>query len=55
MPPIVRKTQLETKPPPPANDQPVTVKALADAKRLPLEFLHGLGLHNLPGGGVGTP
>lgn len=35
--------------------QRVTVEALAAAKGLPAEFLKKLGLHNLPGGGVGIP
>src|SRR5262245_60718777 len=33
----------------------LTVAALADAKRLPADFLTGLGLSDLPAGGVGIP
>jgi hypothetical protein len=36
-----------------ANGHLVTVASLAEAKRLPVEFLAGLGVHDLPGGGVG--
>src|SRR5262249_10224813 len=32
----------------------LTVAALADAKRLPAQFLRNLGLHDLPGEGVGV-
>src|SRR5262245_41715974 len=33
----------------------LTLAALAAAKCLPLAFLQGLGLHDLPGGGVAIP
>jgi hypothetical protein len=35
--------------------QLITVESLAQAKALPSEFLRGLGLHDLPGEGVGIP
>jgi putative DNA primase/helicase len=35
--------------------QTLTVESLAQAKGLPAEFLRGLGLHDLPGEGVGIP
>src|SRR4051794_6462161 len=37
------------------NGRPVTLARLAEAKRLPVEFLHRLGVKDLPGGGVGIP
>ena len=37
------------------NHQALTLSALADAKRLPLDFLRKLGLRDLPGGGIGIP
>ena len=33
----------------------LTLKQLAEHSELPLEFLHGLGLHDLEDGGVGIP
>jgi hypothetical protein len=37
------------------NHGPLTVDGLAHAKRLPLDFLRKLGLHDLPGRGIGIP
>jgi hypothetical protein len=37
------------------NGRGLTMAVLADAKRLPVEFLSGLGLTDLPDGGVGIP
>src|SRR5262249_47342387 len=37
------------------NGRSVTLEALARAKRLPVDFLKELGLHDLPAGGVGIP
>jgi hypothetical protein len=51
----------ETKAPPslgasdPARKPPVTLEHLALAKKIPVEYLQSLGLHELPLGGVGIP
>jgi hypothetical protein len=37
------------------NGKPITLLSLAAHKHLPVEFMQDLGLHDLPGGGVGIP
>jgi hypothetical protein len=37
------------------NGKGLTLAQLAEAKRLPVDFLQGVGLHDLAGGGVGIP
>jgi len=38
-----------------SNGGRLTLTALAEAKRLPVEFLEGLGLYDRPGAGVSIP